>query len=121
MAALSNESSRLATRQMFLMGLMMAGAGTVDAITANMLPITAKHFTSNIGLIAFMVALNRICGFLVQPYAAWKSDSHLGPRGRRRPFLLISWPATLASVAVLGVLPFVVPVAHQRTAAVVAV
>src|SRR3954462_5564501 len=92
---------KLERRTMVLMGLMMAGAGTVDAITANMLPITAKHFTGNITLIGFMVALNRICGFLVQPYAAWKSDSHCSARGRRRPFLLVAWPATLLSVALL--------------------
>src|SRR5690242_2793611 len=103
-----NNASPRALRSMLLMGLMMAGASTVDSITATMLPITAKHFTGNITLIAFMVALNRICGFLVQPYAACKSDSHHGARGRRRPFLLAAWPLTFASVAMLGLLPFVV-------------
>src|SRR5215207_9039701 len=88
----STSSPKLATREMVFMGLMMAGAGTVDAITANMLPITAKHFTGNLALIGFMVALNRICGFLVQPYAAWRSDSHRNTAGRRRPFLLGAWP-----------------------------
>lgn len=101
--------SKVARRQMLVMGAMMAGASTVDTITANMLPITAKHFTGNIALIAFMVALNRICGFLVQPYAAWKSDSHLGTQGRRRPFLLAAWPAVWLSVALLGAMPFLVP------------
>lgn len=94
---------------MFALGLMMAGASTVDAITANMLPITAKHFTGNITLIGVMVALNRICGFLVQPYAAWKSDSHCSARGRRRPYLLLGWSVVFVSVGVLGLLPFVVP------------
>ena len=112
---------RSATRDMLLLGLMMAGASTVDAITANLLPITAKHFTSNLTLIGMMVALNRICGFLVQPYAAWKSDSHHSARGRRRPFLLVGWPATFVSVGLLGALPFVVPVQYHRTFAVVAV
>lgn len=106
---------------MLLMGLMMAGAGTVDAITANLLPITAKHFTGNIPLIAFMVALNRICGFLVQPYAAWKTDTYRSSRGRRRPFLLAAWPATFISVALLGALPFLVPPEYHRTVFVVAV
>ncbi len=106
---------------MVLMGLMMAGAGTVDAITANMLPITAKHFTDNITLIGFMVALNRICGFLVQPYAAWKSDSHRAAGGRRRPFLLGAWPAVFITVALLGALPFIVPESLHRTLLVVVV
>ena len=105
---------------MVLMALMMAGAGTVDSITANMLPITAKHFTSNIALIGLMVALNRICGFLVQPYAAWKSDGHKSARGRRRPFLLFAWPAVFASVALLGALPFVVAEEYHTTLAVLA-
>jgi LacI family transcriptional regulator len=39
----STTAPKLATREMILMGLMMAGASTVDAITANMLPITAKQ------------------------------------------------------------------------------
>lgn len=103
------------------MGLMMAGGSTVDAITANLLPITAKHFTDNLTLIAVMVALNRVCGFLVQPYAAWKSDSYSSPQGRRRPFLLIAWPATLLAVAALGALPYLVPEAYHRTAGVVVV
>ena len=108
-------------RTMILMGMMMGGAGTVDAITGNMLPITAKYFTDNAGLIAIMVALNRICGFLVQPYAAWKSDSHHSAWGRRRPFLLISWPVTFVCVGLLGMLPFVVPAEYHRTAMMVSV
>jgi MFS family permease len=103
------------------MGFMMAGAGTVDTITATMLPITAKHFTGHLGLIAFMVALNRICGFLVQPYAAFKSDRHLSAGGRRRPYLLVAWPATLVSVALLGLLPVIVPAEYHRTTMVVGV
>ncbi len=106
---------------MVLMGLMMAGAGSVDAITANMLPITAKHFTENVALISVMVALNRVCGFLVQPYAAWKSDRHRSPHGRRRPFLLGAWPVVLVSVGLLGALPFLVPVAYHHTLLIVAV
>jgi MFS family permease len=115
-----SQASTRDLRSMVLLGLMMAGAGTVDAITANMLPITAKHFTSSIGLIAAMVALNRICGFLFQPYAAWKSDRHAGARGRRRPFLLVAWPAVFVSLAALGALPFVVPPEQQCTLGVVA-
>src|SRR6186713_2731961 len=109
MSEKSTSTSKLATREMVLMGLMMAGAGTVDAITANMLPITAKHFTGNIALIGAMVALNRICGFLVQPFAAWQSDNHRSAYGRRRPFLLGAWPGVLVCVGLLGALPFVVP------------
>lgn len=99
---------------MVTMGLMMAGAGTVDAITAYLLPITAKHFTDNLTLIGVMVALNRICGFAVQPYAAWKSDRHQSAGGRRRPFLLFAWPTTLLSVGLLGALPFIVPPAYHH-------
>jgi MFS family permease len=109
MAESSTPSPKLATREMVFMGLMMAGASTVDAITANMLPITAKHFTGNVALIGFMVALNRICGFLVQPYAAWRSDSYHNTAGRRRPFLLGAWPAVFVSLGLLGALPHLVP------------
>lgn len=102
-------------RTMVLMGVMMGGAGTVDALTASMIPITARHFTDDASLIALLVALNRICGFAVQPYIAWKSDRHVSSRGRRRPFLLVAWPLTLLSVGVLGVLPMIVPETVQHT------
>ncbi len=101
---------------MFMMGLMVAGGTAVDAITANLLPITARHFTDNVALIAFMVALNRIFGFLVQPYAAWKSDRTRSAGGRRRPFFLWGWPATFVSVGLVGALPFIVPEELHRTA-----
>lgn len=116
----ASTTARPATRSMFALGLMMAGAATVDALTANMLPITARHFTDNITLIGVMVALNRICGFLVQPYAAWKSDRHRSRAGRRRPFLLGGWPTVFGSVALLGALPFLVPEAYHRTLPLVA-
>ena len=103
---------------MFALGLMMAGASAVDAITANMLPITARHFTDNLTLIGVMVALNRICGFLVQPYAAWKSDRYRSTAGRRRPFLLGAWPVVFASVGLLGAFVFLVPEEFHRMGAV---
>jgi MFS family permease len=106
---------------MLLLGLMMAGASTVDTITATMLPITARHFTDNIWFIGVLVALNRVCGFLVQPYAAWASDSHSGPGGRRRPFLLAAWPAVFLSLGLLGVLPYVVPADQQHAWLIIAV
>ncbi|MBE7539225.1 MAG: MFS transporter [Opitutaceae bacterium] len=101
--------------EMLLMGVMMSGASAVDAISGTMLPITARHFTDDVSLIAVMVALNRVFGFLVQPYAAWKSDSHQGKWGRRRPFLLVGWPATLVCTGLLGAMPFIVPEGHHRT------
>ncbi|HRE84039.1 MAG TPA: MFS transporter [Opitutaceae bacterium] len=102
-------------RTMALMGVMMGGAGTVDALTATMIPITARHFTDDAGLIAVLVALNRVCGFVVQPYVAWKSDRYVSHRGRRRPFLLVAWPVTLFAVGALGVLPMIVPEEIQHT------
>jgi maltose/moltooligosaccharide transporter len=89
------------------MGIMVAGFVSVDAITNNMVPITARHFTDSPLLIAFLVALNRLFGFLVQPYVAWKSDRIHTRFGRRRPFLIIGLPATCLSLLLLGVLPFV--------------
>lgn len=106
---------------MVLLGAMAAGGTTVDVITGTMLPITARHFTADIGLIGIMVALNRIFGFVAQPYAAWKSDRHRSAAGRRRPFLMFGWGATLLSVATLGALPFLFPAAMHHTFVAVAV
>ncbi len=104
-------------RPMAGLGVMMAGAGAVDAITTHLLPITARHFTDNLALIGVMVALNRICGFLVQPYVAWTSDRGGGPQGRRHPFLLAAWPLVLVSLVALGTLPWLVSDAGRGTAA----
>ncbi|MES2692321.1 MAG: MFS transporter [Verrucomicrobiota bacterium] len=109
------------TRPMILMGLMMAGASSVDTLTATLLPITARHFTDNIAFIGWLVAMNRICGFLVQPYAAWKSDSYNGAGGRRRPFLMGGWPAVFLGVALVGALPYVTSTDHRHTLPILAV
>ena len=118
MTAERSQLSIAATREMVFLAAMMAGASTVDAITANLLPITARHFTGNVALIGFLVALNRICGFLVQPYVAWRSDRHPGVRGRRRPFLVTGWLLVFASVGVLGALPALIPETYRHAASV---
>lgn len=100
---------------MSLYALMVGGGITVDAVTSNMLPITARHFTDNVAFIAVLVAMNRICGTFVQPCAAKLSDRHRGVAGRRRPFFLVAWPATLVSVGLLGALPFLLPAGMHHT------
>jgi Major Facilitator Superfamily. len=92
---------------MVSMGTMVAGFVSVDAITNNMVPITARHFTDSPLFIAFLVALNRLFGFLVQPYVAWKSDRIRTRWGRRRPFLILGLPGTCVALLLLGVMPFV--------------
>jgi Na+/melibiose symporter-like transporter len=92
---------------MVTMGTMVAGFVSVEAITNNMVPITARHFTDSPLLIAFLVALNRLFGFLVQPYVAWKSDRIRTRYGRRRPFLIIGLPGTCFALLLLGIMPFV--------------
>jgi len=89
------------------MGAMVAGFVSVDAITNNMVPITARHFTDSPLFIAFLVALNRLFGFLVQPYVAWKSDRIQTRWGRRRPFLIFGLPGTCFALLLLGAMPFI--------------
>lgn len=89
------------------MGAMVAGFVSVDAITNNMVPITARHFTDSPLFIAFLVALNRLFGFLVQPYVAWKSDRIQTRWGRRRPFLILGLPGTCFALLLLGAMPFI--------------
>lgn len=91
---------------MVSMGTMVAGFVSVEAITNNMVPITARHFTDSPLFIAFLVALNRLFGFLVQPYVAWKSDRIHTRWGRRRPFLILGLPGTCLALLLLGVMPF---------------
>jgi len=92
---------------MAAMGMMVAGYYSVEYITNNMIPITARHFTDNAILIAGIIALNRMFGFIVQPYVSWKSD-HISTRfGRRRPFLMIGIPSTIINILLVGALPFI--------------
>jgi MFS family permease len=113
---MANASQRGNVRVLSLMtrlGLLHAGFITVDRLTDTMLPITARHFTSNIAVIGLLLAFHRVCGCFVQPYAAWKSDRHRSPAGRRRPFFLGALPPLLAAVCLLGALP---RLAHGRLA-----
>jgi len=86
-------------------GVMAAGFTSVDAITNMMIPITCKYFTDSAVLISFLVALNRLCGFTVGPFVAWKGD-HITTRfGSRRPFLMLGLPLTLVPMLFIGSMP----------------
>lgn len=102
-------------RTMVLYAMMVGGGITVDALTNNMLPITARHFTDNVAFIAVLTAMNRICGTFIQPCAARLSDRPRGSIGRRRPFFLAAWPAVLLSVGLLGALPVILPDEMRHT------
>lgn len=92
---------------MWVMGLVSAGMASVDWISNAFLPITLRHFTDSPFYIAFLLSLNRLFGFVVQPYVAWKSD-HIQTRfGRRRPFFFVGNPMTLLSLIGLGLMPYV--------------
>lgn len=90
---------------MLAIGLMAAGFTAVDQITNVMIPITCKYFTDSAFVITFLVSLNRLCGFTVGPFVAWKGD-HLTTRyGSRRPFLMAGLPLTLVAMLALGSMP----------------
>jgi Na+/melibiose symporter-like transporter len=89
------------------MGTMTAGYSSVDFITANMVPLTLSHFTKSATLIACIIDLNKLFGFLMQPYVAWKSD-RITRFGRRRPWLFLGIPSTGMFLLVLGLLPFLI-------------
>ncbi len=90
---------------MLVLGLMYAGFNAVDRTTDMMVPQTCLKFTNSFILINFLIALNRLCGFTVGPYVAWKSDRLVTRFGRRRPFFLIGLPMTLFSMLLLGSMP----------------
>jgi Na+/melibiose symporter-like transporter len=90
---------------MAAMGLMSAGFSAVDFITDNMIPITLRHFTDSRLLISIIIDLNRLFGFIVQPFVAWKSDRLNSRFGRRRPFMLVALPTTLFFMLLLGFFP----------------
>ena len=93
---------------MTAMGMMSAGWMSVDWITNYRIPTTLRHFTENSFLISCIIDLNRLFGFVVQPYIAWKSDRVRTRFGRRRPFLMVGLPCTLFFLILLGIFPFLV-------------
>jgi MFS family permease len=101
---------------MVALGAMVAGYYSVEFITNNVIPLTARHFTDSPFFIAAIVALNRLFGFIVQPYVSWKSDRIRTRFGRRRFFLLIGIPGTLASLLVVGAFPHLVPPEYHHDA-----
>ena len=108
--ATAHASDRQLARPMTVLALIAAGSGAVDMLTGIMLPITMRHFTDNAALIGLMLAFNRLCGFLVQPYVAWRGDHTRSRFGRRRAALLLGYPLTLLAVLVMGALPHLIPV-----------
>lgn len=101
---------------MAALGVMVSGYYSVEFITNNVIPLTTRHFTDSPFFIATVVALNRMFGFIVQPYISWKSDRVRTRFGRRRFFLLIGIPGTLVSLLVVGAFPHFVPPEHQHSA-----
>lgn len=92
---------------MLALAIMSSGLMMIDQLTNLMIPITVRHFTADARLIAFIIALNRLFGFLVQPWVAWKSDRVHTRFGRRRPFFLLGIPIELFSLLLLGAMPYV--------------
>ncbi len=89
---------------MWIMGLTVAGMSAVDWMSSNFLQLTMRKFTANVFLISLLIgSFNRMFGFVVQPFVAWKSDQI----GRRRPFYLIGNPITLVSLLMLGAMPMI--------------
>jgi len=89
---------------MLAMGIMSTGLAMVEFITNNMIPITLRHFTDNTIFIAGAIALNRLFGFMVQPYVAYKSD-RMTRFGRRRPYLAAGLSLTACFLLLLGAFP----------------
>lgn len=91
---------------MWILSITIAGMSSVDWVTSNYLPITLRMFTDSSLAIAILLSLNRLFGFVVQPYVTWKSD-HIHSRfGRRRPFFLIGNPMVLFSLLAIGAMPY---------------
>lgn len=95
-------------KYMLGLGLTLACYQAVEAISGQMVPITLRKFTDNAFILAAIISLNGLFGFVAQPYVAWKSDHTNSRFGRRRPFLLFGYPATLLSVLAIMVLPMVI-------------
>jgi len=91
---------------MIAMSTLTVGYGSVDFISNYFLGIVIKHFTMSPFLIACILDLNRLFGFVVQPYVAWKSDRVQTRFGRRRPFLLVGLPITMMCMLLVGWMPF---------------
>ncbi len=115
-AAGSGQAPRERWGYMAALGVMVAGYFSVEFVTNNVIPLTTRHFTDSPFVIAAIVALNRLFGFIVQPYVSWKSDRVRTRFGRRRFFLLIGIPGTLVSLLLVGAFPHLVPPEYQHSA-----
>jgi len=93
-------------RFMLIIGLVNCGSTAVDSMTNAIIPITLRHFIFDAFWISCIIATNRLFGFLVQPYIAWKGDIINTRFGRRRFFMLIGMPLTLITLLMIGAMPF---------------
>ncbi|MCX7014203.1 MAG: MFS transporter [Candidatus Sumerlaeota bacterium] len=92
---------------MVTMALVGAGINAIEFISSNMIPITMRHFFDSRLMISIIQDLNRVFGFVVQPYVATRGDTLRTRFGRRRPFYMIGLPLTVFFMLLLGSSPHV--------------
>ena len=90
---------------MVAMALVGAGINAIEFISANMIPITMRHFFDSRLMISIIQDLNRVFGFVMQPYVATKGDTLRTRFGRRRPFYFIGFPLTVSFMLLIGASP----------------
>ena len=96
-------------RDLFFYPVLGWGVSSIEAMSSTMIPITMRHFFESKTVIAILIDLNRLFGFLVQPYVAARGDTLRSPLGRRRPFLMFGLPVTMFFMLLAGLSPVLFP------------
>jgi len=101
-SANDREHSRLYMAAMAMIGM---GLSSIEFISGTMIPITMRHFFDSRFMISIIIDLNRLFGFVVQPYVATRGDTVRTRFGRRRPFFFLGFPVTVLFMLLIGLSP----------------
>lgn len=92
---------------MVWMAIVNGGVNAIEFISSTMIPITMRHFFDSRLMISLIQDLNRVFGFIVQPYVATRGDTLRTRYGRRRPFYFFGFPLTVFFMLLIGLSPLV--------------
>ena len=99
---------------MLTIALMSTGTIAAERSFSLLLPLTLRMFTASSFVLSWFMAMNYLCGFIVQPIIATRSDTTSTRFGRRRPYLIAGFPLLFILMLAIGIAPYLFPDATTR-------
>ena len=97
----SNDSARISTWTMIILGVGWFGAQVFWAFHAVSMPLFLKDFTDSKFTISLVLSLSGFCGLFIPPAAGYLSDRTSTRWGRRTPYILFGTLGVMICILLL--------------------